>query len=103
MDYAVRKRAAVGDAVGKKSDYSEQNYKTGFKIWMEDSKLPFEHKNIKRIRPPLESTPVGTKMSDAKTPATDSSARKLKAQKEYVPEDPESVPDSSESSSRKSD
>ena len=43
------------------------------------------------------------KKSDAKTPATDSSACKVKVQKYYVPEDPESDPKTpaTDSSARK--
>ena len=82
------------------------------------------------IQPHLESTHVRVKMSDVKSPATESSecigkarkkyvpedpksdtktaatdylAQKRKSQKEYVPEDPESDPSSSESPSSKSD
>ena len=52
----------------------------------------------------LGSTTVGTNTPDPKvlTLPTELSKRKEKAQKEYVPEDPESDPSSSESSSRKS-
>ena len=42
-------------------------------------------------------------MSDAKTLATDSSSRKEKSRKEYIPEDPNSDPKFSESLSRNSD
>ena len=87
--------------MGAKSYCNEENYNTDFKIWREN--LQFEHKNIERSRPPLESTPVGAKTSDAKTPAIDSthvgvktsdpktpatgsSARKGKVQKECIPE-----------------
>ena len=73
-------------------------------------------------RPPLDSTPVGMKMSDTKilpldsttvcaktsdpktlTLQKESSELKEKAQKYYVPEDPDSEPSSSDSSSNKSD
>ena len=64
--------AAVADAVGDKSDYSEENYKTGFEIWMENSKLQFERENNERSLPPLDLTPAGAKKLDEKTPATDS-------------------------------
>ena len=72
----VGKGTLVGAAVG---DYREENYKTDFEIWSKISKLQSEPKNIEMSRPPLDSTPVGVKTSDAKTPATDSSARKVKA------------------------
>ena len=42
--------------------------------------------------------PVGAKISGAKTPATNLSARKEKSRKEYVPEDPDSDPNFSNSS-----
>ena len=50
-------------------------------------------------------TPVGKKTPDTKRIAltTDLSKVKEKAQKEYIPEDPESDPSSSESLSSKSD
>ena len=67
--------------MGDKSDYNKENYKTDSEIWMENSKLQFGRKNIERSRPPLDSTPVGAKISDAKTPATESLTRKEKAQK----------------------
>ena len=106
-DHAVRQSAAVEGGVGTKSDYSEENYKSGFYILRENIRLQFEHKNIERSRPPLDSTHVDTKNSDARTlkmkitligvktsypnpPATESSACKEIAQKEYAPEDPES-------------
>ena len=60
------------------ADYRKENYKTDFEIWMENSKLQSKHKNIETSRPPLDLIPVGAKMSDAKTPATDSSAGKEK-------------------------
>ena len=59
--------------------------------------------NIGIILPPFDSTHVGTKMSDAKTPAIDSSSRRGKARKYYVPDHPESELDSSDSSSSESD
>ena len=46
MDHGVGQSTAVGDAVIKKSDYSEENYKNDFGIYMENTKLQFEHKNI---------------------------------------------------------
>ena len=46
--------------------------------------------NIETIQPPLDSTPVGAKTPDKKTPATESSERKVKSQKEYVPKEPDS-------------
>ena len=58
--------------MGKKSYYSEENYKTDFKIWMKNSKLQFERKKIERSLPPLDLTPAGAKKLDEKTPATDS-------------------------------
>ena len=48
-------------------------------------------------RLPLDSILVRAKTPDAKTPATDSSARKLKGQKQYIPDDPNSDPNSSDS------
>ena len=57
-----------------------------------NSKLQFKHENIEWILPPLHSTPVGAKISDAKTPATGSSARKEKARKDYVSEHPDLDP-----------
>ena len=62
----VGKSAAVGDTVGKKSHYSEENYKSDFKIWMGDSKLQFERKNIERGQPTLYSTPFGAKYQTQK-------------------------------------
>ena len=47
-DHAIVKSAAVGDAVVAKLDYREENYKTNFKIWMENTKLQFERENIKK-------------------------------------------------------
>ena len=41
-------------------------------------------------------TPIGAKISDAKTPTIDSSERIGKTLKEYVPEDPESDPNLSD-------
>ena len=75
-EHAVGKATAVGNVVVY---YREENYKTDFKIWNENSKLQNEHKNSETSRSPLDSTPVGTKMS--KTPATYSSSHKVKAQK----------------------
>ena len=51
----------------------------------------------------MDSIPVGAKMSDTKALATESSARKEKGKKDYVPEDPDSDPTSSESLSSDSD
>ena len=65
-DHAVGQISAVGDAVGKKSDYSEENYKTDFEIWMENYKLQFDRENVERSRLLLESSPVGANISDAK-------------------------------------
>ena len=45
---ALGKGAAVGDDVVDKSDYSEENNKTDFEIWMENYKLQFESENIER-------------------------------------------------------
>ena len=67
--------------MGKKSDYSEENYKTDSEIWMENSKLQFKRKNTEMSRPPLYQTPVGEKISDTKTPGTDSSSHLWKSQK----------------------
>ena len=89
--------------MGTKSDYSEENYKIDFEIWKENIKLQFERKNILRSWTPLDSTAVGVLMLDPKTTATGSSARKVKAGKEYVPEDPdpETKTSATESSARK--
>ena len=46
--HAVGKRQVVGYAVGDKSYYSEEKYKTGFEIWMKNFKLQFEDKDIER-------------------------------------------------------
>ena len=70
---------------------------------MESSKLQFKRENIERRQPPLDSTPVGAKIPDAKNPATDSSACNRKVRKEYIPEDLESEPDYSGLLSSKSD
>ena len=48
-DHAVGQGVLVVEAVDDKSDYSEENYKTDFEIWMENSKLQFKHKNVERI------------------------------------------------------
>ena len=48
VDHALGQGGEVGDAVGEKSDYSEENYKIDFEIWMEYSKLQFMCENIKR-------------------------------------------------------
>ena len=45
----------------------------------------------------MELTTVGAKMADEKTPETYSSARNGKSQKEYIPEDPDSDPNLSDS------
>ena len=65
---------------------------------MENFKLQFRRKNIERSRPPLDSTSIGAKISDTKTPETDSLARKERLQKDCVSEDPNSdscLPESS--------
>ena len=54
----------------------KESYKTDFEIWDKDSKLQSKRENIEMSRPPLDSIPVRAKKSDAKTPETDSSARK---------------------------
>ena len=89
----------VREKVSAKSDYS---YKTDFEIWRENQ--GFEIQKNARSQPPLDSTPVGAKTPDPKTLTlpTDSSKPKEKAQKEYVPEDPDSYPIYSDSSSSKS-
>ena len=53
----------------------------------------------------LDSTPVGTKISDPKplTQPMVSSKRKEKSGKEHIPEDPDSEPSLSDSSSNKYD
>ena len=99
-EHVAGQGTAVGAVVG---DYIGGNYKTYFVIAHKNSILQSELENIELIRPPLDSTsvdarlfqplldltPVGTKTSDAKTSATDSLSRKEKAQKYYVPEDPD--------------
>ena len=57
----------------------------------------------KLIRTPLDLTPVGEKTSYARTPATESSELREKARKEYVPEDPNSDTNLSETFSSDSD
>ena len=42
-EHAVGKVTAIGDAVGY---YREENYKAGFEIWNENSKLQSKPKNI---------------------------------------------------------
>ena len=81
MDHGVGQSAAVRDAVREKSDYSKENYKTDFEIWMENTKFKFERKNIEGSGPPVDSTPVGAKTSDAKTVPTDSSVHNGKVKK----------------------
>ena len=102
-----------------KSDY-DYNYKNELQVWKENKE--FECQNILMSRPPLYLTHVGTNTTNAKhhictrlllgakmpdlkklTLPTESSKRKEKPQKEYVPDDPESDPSFSDSSSRKSD
>ena len=56
---------------------------------MEQSKLQFERKNIDGSQAPLHSTPVSAKTPGVKIPATKCLERKGKAQKDYLPEDPE--------------
>ena len=73
-DHAVGQSASIGDSVGAKLDYIEENYRTGFVIWSGNRKLQFDLKNIEKSQPPLQSTPVGVRMSDPKAQATDSSA-----------------------------
>ena len=41
-------------------------------------------------QPTLDMTPVGAKIPDAKTPATDSTASKERSWKDYITEDPDS-------------
>ena len=62
------------------TDYIKENYKTDFEIWNENSKLQSARKNIETSRPHLDLIHVGAKTSDAKTTATESSARKEKEQ-----------------------
>ena len=59
----------------------EENSKTDFEIWVVNFKLQFKRENIERSRPPLDSTTVCANMSDVKTLATESSARREKARK----------------------
>ena len=56
----------------EKNKTMEEKQKNDFEIQMGNSKLQFERKSIERILPPLDSTPVGVKMSDTKKPATES-------------------------------
>ena len=112
--HVVGQWIAVGLVVGY---YRRENYKTDCEFVHKDSKLQSERKNVELSQPildltpvgvrvfwlPLYSTPVGAKILDAKTPATDYSARKEKTQKEYVPEDPDADPNPSDSLSSESD
>ena len=75
--------------MGEKSDYSEENYKTHLEIWMENSNLQFERENIETIRPPLDLTDVGAKMSDGKKHQQRKSQHVNKPWKDYVAEDPD--------------
>ena len=63
------------------------------------------YENFIRKNLPLDLTPVGAKTSDPKTLTllTDLSKIKEKVQKEYIPEDLESEPSLSDSSSSESD
>ena len=54
-----------------KSDY-DYNYKIYFQIWNENKE--FECQNISRSQLPMDLTPVGMKMSDAKISPSDSTA-----------------------------
>ena len=54
---------AVGMSA-EKSDH-EYCYKTGFEIWRENKE--FEHQHILMSRPPLDSTPIGTNMTNITT------------------------------------
>ena len=51
-----------------KSDYN-YNYKTDFQIWRENKE--FKRQNISMSLPPLDLTPVGTKMPDTKSSPLD--------------------------------
>ena len=51
-DHILGQGSAVWDAVGNKSDYSKENYKTDFEIWKENYNFKCEHKNIERNQPP---------------------------------------------------
>ena len=84
-------------------DYKKENYKTYFEIWNENSKLHSERENNETSQPTLDSILVGANISDVKTPATKSSARKEKERRLYAPEDPDSDPNSSDSLSIDSD
>ena len=77
-DHAVQKVTAAGDSV---ADYRKENYKNDFEIWNKSSILQSECKNIYYSPPNLDSIPVGAKNLDAKSTATDSSARKERGQK----------------------
>ena len=60
-DHICGKVTEVRDRVSAKSDYS---YKNDFEIWRKNQN--FERQKNAKSRPPLDSTPVGTKMLDPK-------------------------------------
>ena len=70
--------SAAGRVVGQGTVIVEAvgNYTTDFEIAGENSKLHSARESIEMSRPPLDSTLVSATASGAKTPATDSSARK---------------------------
>ena len=65
----LAKPTAVG-VIEAKSDY-DYNYKFDFQIWNKNKE--FERQNISMSRPPLDSTPVGTNMPNAKILSLDMS------------------------------
>ena len=66
-DHIFGKTTAVGDSVIAKSDH---NHKTDFETWRENQE--FKPQKNARSQPPLDLTNVGAKISDPKTPTTDS-------------------------------
>ena len=66
-DHIFGENIQVGYSVSTNSEYS---YKTDFEIWRENQE--FERQNNARSRPPLDSTPIGTKTPDTKIPPLDS-------------------------------
>ena len=45
-------------------NYREKNYKTGFYVALENSKLQSKIENIELSQPPLDSTPIGANFFD---------------------------------------
>ena len=61
-DHIFGEATAVGISA-ENSDH-DYNYKTEFQIWKEDKE--FERQNFPMSQPPLDSTPFGTNMTNAK-------------------------------------